>query len=94
MRGRSRSSPREPERTCVGCWLKGPKGAFLRVVRRSDGGVSPDPTGRAPGRGAYVHRDERCISRASRVLPRALKASLDSSEAARLVNELLREARA
>lgn len=43
-----------PERTCVACGSKKPKARLLRVARSPQGHVSVDPTGKAPGRGAYV----------------------------------------
>ena len=48
----------EPERTCVACRAKGGKRELIRVVRRPDGRVHSDPSGKAPGRGAYLHRDD------------------------------------
>ena len=52
---------RVPLRKCVGCGeMIGKKGA-LRVVRDKDGNVFLDPTGKKPGRGAYVCRDEKCL---------------------------------
>lgn len=53
-------------RTCVGCMEESPKRQLLRVVRTTDGGVVYDPTGRAPGRGAYVCLNEDCIKSAKR----------------------------
>jgi uncharacterized protein len=83
---------RQPERTCVGCRSKTEKGALIRVVRGPDGRVSLDPTGRAAGRGAYVHPSRECLRLAVRKgnIGRALRASLGESEAARLVQELTR----
>ena len=34
----------------------------MRIVRAPDGTVAFDPTGKANGRGAYVCRDEVCIT--------------------------------
>jgi uncharacterized protein len=83
---------RQPERTCVGCRSKTEKRALIRVVRGSNGQVSLDPTGRAAGRGAYVHPSRGCLELAFRkgAIARALRASLGQSEAARLVQELTR----
>ncbi|MDO5562308.1 MAG: YlxR family protein [Synergistaceae bacterium] len=63
-------------RTCVGCGEESPKRALLRVVRRPDGTVGYDPTGRASGRGAYVCSCRECIEKARKrnALARALKA--------------------
>lgn len=33
---------------------------MVRIVRRPDGGVDVDPTGRASGRGAYLCEDAGC----------------------------------
>ena len=43
-----------PERTCVACGCKKPKAELLRVARSPQGEIALDPTGKAPGRGAYV----------------------------------------
>ena len=51
---------------------------MLRVVRQPGGGVIHDPSSRANGRGAYVCRDEACITTAITrgALGRALEAPL------------------
>jgi predicted RNA-binding protein YlxR (DUF448 family) len=84
------SLKREPERTCVGCRSKSEKRALIRVVRSPDGRVDLDLTGKAPGRGAYVHQSRMCLKEAVRrgAIARALHAHLGQSEAARLVLEL------
>jgi predicted RNA-binding protein YlxR (DUF448 family) len=75
----------------VGCRAKGGKAGLVRVVRGPGGEVEIDPTGRAKGRGAYVHKAEACIRRAAQrgSLARALKAPLGAAEAGRLVQQLL-----
>lgn len=64
----------EPTRTCVGCREEAGKQRLVRLVRRSEGGVAVDLTGRAAGRGAYLHDDPSCvqIARKKRSLDRAL----------------------
>jgi len=64
----------QPVRTCVACRQEAGKGELIRLVRRPDGGVALDSTGRAPGRGAYLHASLECIERARkrRSLNRAL----------------------
>ncbi len=81
----------EPVRTCVGCWGKAPKASLLRIAR-VDGGVAPDPSGRAAGRGAYVHRKMDCVRLALRrgTLSRAVRTDLAPEEAARLMVEIER----
>ncbi len=49
-----------PVRTCVGCRDTTAKRELVRIVRTPEGRVEVDPTGKRPGRGAYVHRDYRC----------------------------------
>ena len=48
------------------------------MVRRPDGAIAIDPTGRLPGRGAYLCADGACWSAALKKhsLERALEASL------------------
>jgi predicted RNA-binding protein YlxR (DUF448 family) len=81
-----------PERTCLGCRGKRPKGELLRLVR-DERGVRPDPSGKAPGRGAYVHRDPECIRRAMRKgsVARALRTSLSPEDLATLRTEIENE---
>ena len=81
---------REPVRTCVGCRGAGVKRDLLRIARASDGSVALDPGGRAPGRGAYVHRDVACVDAAlsKGALLRALRAGADPGAAARLRRDI------
>jgi hypothetical protein len=79
----------EPERSCVGCRQRAPKTELLRIARTPEG-VRADPVARAPGRGAYVHRDAGCIGAALRKgsLARALRTGLAKEELARLRIEI------
>ncbi|WP_448615999.1 YlxR family protein [Modestobacter sp. URMC 112] len=65
-----------PVRTCVGCRRRAPVTELLRVVAR-DGGLTPDPRRRLPGRGASVHPTAECLRAAvrRRAFPRALRSS-------------------
>ena len=67
---------RKRPRTCTGCGGEFPKRDLLRIVRRPDGEVVVDPSGRAPGRGAYICRKLACLDLAlkKRQLVRSLKA--------------------
>jgi uncharacterized protein len=59
----TRAGPRPkhvPQRTCVGCGSVTAKRGLVRIVRGADGEVRPDPTGKAPGRGAYLHDLRAC----------------------------------
>lgn len=68
-----------PERMCVGCREMKPKNELIRVVRSPDGSVLLDTQGKAPGRGAYVCRDNSvCLKRAlkQRQIERQLQITL------------------
>jgi predicted RNA-binding protein YlxR (DUF448 family) len=75
-----------PERTCVGCREVGDKSLLLRVRRSPDGEIAFDPSGTAPGRGAYVHPTAGCIEAAIRkgALAKALRTGIGPDELGRL----------
>jgi uncharacterized protein len=64
----SRPTPprRIPERSCVACRTARAKRDLIRIVRAADGTIAVDPTGRLPGRGAYLCRDAACWELAAR----------------------------
>jgi uncharacterized protein len=71
------SAPAEgPVRTCVGCRDKALTGELLRIVI-TDGELALDLRRSLPGRGAWVHRDLGCLSKAERrrAFARALRTS-------------------
>jgi len=76
-----RARPR-PQRTCVGCQTATNKRELVRVVRTPEGRVVADPTGKAPGRGAYVHEQEECWEAALKKgrLERSLKTAISSED--------------
>lgn len=53
-----------PQRTCIGCREEAGKRSFVRIVRTTEQRVEIDPTGRANGRGAYVHAARVCWEKA------------------------------
>lgn len=65
------------------------KRRLLRVARAPDG-VVLDPTGRAPGRGAYLHAEQACLelARRRRALERSLKAAVPDEVWAELASAL------
>lgn len=79
-----------PERTCVACRRLKPKRELLRVVRRPDGTVAVDPTGKAPGRGAYIGASRECLRLAleRKALERSLKTVISETDRAGLEAEL------
>ena len=56
---------REPLRMCIACREMKPKKEMLRVVKNADGEINADPTGKAPGRGAYICGNEECRKKLS-----------------------------
>ena len=79
-----------PLRMCVGCRESKPKRELIRVVRAPDGTLSMDPIGKKPGRGAYVCRQESCLTRAikQKQLERQLETQLTPEVAEALKTEL------
>ena len=81
-----------PMRMCVGCREMKEKRELIRVVRSPEGELSLDPTGKKPGRGAYVCRNAECLRRAIRQkqLERQLNIGMTEEVAERL-NEAMAE---
>ena len=73
---------RQPQRTCIGCREATTKRELVRVVRTPESRVVVDQTGKANGRGAYIHADRACWSRAlsKDTLGRALRTALGSED--------------
>lgn len=76
-----------PQRTCVGCRVEQGKRTFIRIVRTPEGRVTVDETGKANGRGAYLHPIRTCWVKALKgaTMKNALKVSpaLEDIEALR-----------
>ncbi|HNZ15642.1 MAG: YlxR family protein [Anaerolineaceae bacterium] len=69
-----------PQRTCVGCKQVLPKRQLTRVVRSSEG-VMIDPSGKLPGRGAYLHDLKSCWVKALKgSLAHALRTSIQEQD--------------
>lgn len=66
-----------PQRTCIGCRQEETKRALVRIVRTADQRVAVDPTGKANGRGAYLHGNPSCWEKALKgaTISHALKVS-------------------
>lgn len=65
----------KPQRTCVACREVENKQDLIRIVRTPEG-VFVDPSGKLPGRGAYLHPRETCWEKG---LDSALEAGLRTS---------------
>ena len=77
---KSRRRRHVPQRTCVGCREVLAKRSLTRVVRGPEG-VAIDPSGKAPGRGAYVHEQRSCWDSALKgALSKALRIELTDKE--------------
>ena len=53
-----------PMRRCVGCMEMKEKSSLVRVVKNKEGEISLDLTGKMPGRGAYLCKNEECLKKA------------------------------
>ncbi len=79
-----------PVRTCVACRQEAGKAELIRLVRRPDGQIELDLTGRMAGRGAYLHAAAECVeaARKRRALERALGAPVPPQVWAEVSNSL------
>ena len=69
-----------PQRTCIGCREVLAKRTLIRIVRGPDA-VYVDPSGKMPGRGAYLHDRRSCWERGLKgALANALKTELTLSD--------------
>lgn len=79
-----------PLRTCIGCRATLSKRELIRIVQSADGVVQFDPTGKRPGRGAYLHTDPDCLKESMRKgrLAHALRATVSSIDQTVLEEQL------
>lgn len=83
---------KKPQRSCVSCRTIRDKNELLRVVVTPDGEVAYDPTGKLAGRGAYLCRNEECITaelKKAAKLSKGLKKPLTEEEIKALAKSLL-----
>ena len=78
-----------PMRQCIGCREMKPKKELIRVVRSPEGVLSLDFRGKAPGRGAYLCPDVRCLKQAQKA--KALSRCFDCPIPPELYDALLAE---
>lgn len=93
MAGRRGPKPRKiPERTCIGCLQVRPKKELMRIVRTPEGIIGLDPTGKRPGRGAYVCPHVDCVRKAARGhrLERALEHAVSPELLIRLEQDIVK----
>ena len=79
-----------PQRQCMGCRERREKRQLIRVVRKTDGEVSLDFSGKMNGRGAYLCPDPECLKKAirSKALDRSLEVTIPEEVYGRLLKEL------
>ena len=83
---------KKPQRSCVSCRTVRDKNDLLRVVVTPEGDVRYDPTGKLAGRGAYLCRNEECITaelKKAAKLSKGLKKPLTEDEIKELAKSLL-----
>ena len=70
----------------MGCRTVMAKRQHVRLVRTAKGEVAIDPTGKAAGRGAYLHDRRSCwkAALANGALENALRVNLDEAQRAQL----------
>ncbi len=74
-----------PQRTCIGCRSVLSKRELIRIVR-TEKGVFVDPTGKAAGRGAYVHALRSCWEQAIKgPINAALRIELTAADRGKLL---------
>ncbi|MCL5104394.1 MAG: YlxR family protein [Armatimonadetes bacterium] len=82
-----------PIRTCVSCRDSSAKNELIRIVRSVDGVVRIDPSGKLPGRGAYLCGAKKCLAQALKAnkLNRALRCEIPESLKVELGNLVVKE---
>lgn len=77
-----------PQRKCVACNERGDKRQLMRIVKNKEGEIFLDPTGKANGRGTYIHLSKECIEKSikAKSLERSIKAEIPES-----IYDLLKE---
>ena len=68
-----------PMRMCIACREMKPKQEMQRVVKNADGEIYADPTGKAPGRGAYICNNPECLKKltGTKLLHKTFSANVD-----------------
>ena len=79
-----------PQRQCMGCRERKAKKELIRVVRKTDGTVSLDFSGKHNGRGAYLCPDMECLKKAqkTKALERSLEVPIPDEVFERLTKEM------
>ena len=78
-----------PMRQCLGCREMKPKRELIRAVRSPEGNISLDFKGKAPGRGAYICPDPKCLKKA--IKGKSFERAFSSEIPAEVYTELERQ---
>lgn len=72
-------SKKIPMRKCVGCKENAEKNELIRIVKDKDDNIFVDESGKANGRGVYIHKDSNCLESAftNKELERSLRCKID-----------------
>jgi len=75
---------------CVGCREMKPKKELIRVVKSPEGVINIDLKGKAPGRGAYLCRNQACVDKAakSKLLEKAFEQRIEQEVYDKLKTQL------
>lgn len=78
---------RYPQRTCISCRTIANKRELVRIVRTTEHRIILDPSGKAPGRGAYLCANLTCWEKATKtgLLGKALRATLGEDDATQIM---------
>lgn len=76
------------ERMCAMCKVRKPKSELLRIAKNKCDEISIDFTNKAPGRGAYICKNENCIKNAEKrsVFEKSFKCKIDRSIYSQIYN--------
>jgi predicted RNA-binding protein YlxR (DUF448 family) len=79
----------EPMRRCIGCMTSRPQRELIRIAYQN-GELTVDETGKAPGRGVYLCRQESCVAMAEKRngLQRALKTGFTKEQTAKVYEDV------
>ena len=77
-------------RQCVVCGERAPKRGLSRIVATTNGAIEIDPSGKLPGRGAYVHAGPGCVGKTLHRdrLTYALRTQVSSDDLDRVVTSI------
>ncbi|ACL69540.1 RNase P modulator RnpM [Halothermothrix orenii] len=84
-------SRKVPVRMCIGCQTRKPKKELIRIIyNKKTGEIKVDPSGKLPGRGAYICPDKGCLKKAKKGnrLNKSLKTSISDEIYTKLMEEI------